>query len=322
MPKRSNKFQQLVFLIKKHTIGNAIVTESKLLIDRITGVEREVDIYIEINHPASDRLINISLECTDSKRKCDIKWVEGMKTKHDGLPTDILFLVSKNGFSKNAQILAQKYGIVLTTLRQVSSDKGIQALNLKSLNLSYFEMSPINVFVKPIDPEGKDAEEIVLQPEDLIFSQDNEEMGKVKEIILFLINLVPLKREIASHGKPSHAGVELCWEDPMWKGVSPICVRKEGLAHHLPVKHFRIKCTLTFSSSPLSFEHGSFGKTKVAWSEPILGEKPVLLVATETEAGEVQFALSFKGSEFPRLDHASGGKLGDIQRISHDVQLP
>jgi len=81
MPKRTNVFQKIVFLVKKHAATGATVTESKLLRDRITGAAREVDICVEsviVGHE-----VVVSLECRDRGRKADVQWVEEMKTKHD-----------------------------------------------------------------------------------------------------------------------------------------------------------------------------------------------------------------------------------------------
>jgi len=43
MPQRSNEFQKLVYLVKQQMAAGAKVTESQMLVDRITGTEREVD---------------------------------------------------------------------------------------------------------------------------------------------------------------------------------------------------------------------------------------------------------------------------------------
>jgi len=43
MPKRSNEFQKLVYLLHEHFAGEARVIESQLLIDRQTDGKVEVD---------------------------------------------------------------------------------------------------------------------------------------------------------------------------------------------------------------------------------------------------------------------------------------
>jgi hypothetical protein len=47
MPKRTNDFQRLIYLVRVNLADGATVTESKMLKDRITGTMREVDICIE-----------------------------------------------------------------------------------------------------------------------------------------------------------------------------------------------------------------------------------------------------------------------------------
>jgi hypothetical protein len=61
MPKRRNEFQKLILLVKQQITENATVTESKMLTDRVTGTEREVDGCIESS--ISGHSILISIEC-------------------------------------------------------------------------------------------------------------------------------------------------------------------------------------------------------------------------------------------------------------------
>ena len=105
MPKRTNEFQKLVFLVKKHAADGATVTESKFLCDNITETKREVDICIESS--LAGHSVTVSIECRDHNRKADVKWVEEMKAKHERLSTNALILVSRSGFSKEekAQII-------------------------------------------------------------------------------------------------------------------------------------------------------------------------------------------------------------------------
>ena len=97
MPKRSNEFQHLVTLIERLLADpDARVTESKELIDRVTGELREVDIVIEWSDGVRD--IVIGVECTATSRPASVEWVERMWGKHSSLPTDKLVLVSRSGF--------------------------------------------------------------------------------------------------------------------------------------------------------------------------------------------------------------------------------
>ena len=85
MPARSNEFQRLTFLVKKLLAGSATVSESKLLVDRRTGTEREVDVCIEST--VGGQPVVVSVECQDHGRSADVSWVEQMKAKHEHLAT-------------------------------------------------------------------------------------------------------------------------------------------------------------------------------------------------------------------------------------------
>jgi hypothetical protein len=117
MPKRSNEFQRLVFLIKKQMAGTATVTESKPLVDRHTGTEREVDICIETMVGGHDLVI--SIECQDRGRTADVSWVEQLKAKHERLPTNALVLVSRSGLTTEALEVAKLSGIEALTFEDL-----------------------------------------------------------------------------------------------------------------------------------------------------------------------------------------------------------
>ena len=101
VPKRSNDFQKLVFLVKKHLAVGAKVTESKMLADLATGADREVDVFIETTVGGHD--VAISIECIDHKRPADVTWIEKMKAKHERLETNVLVLCSRSGCSAEAK---------------------------------------------------------------------------------------------------------------------------------------------------------------------------------------------------------------------------
>ena len=114
MPKRTNNFQQLVYLIHHQLADNAKVTESKSLLDQASNAEREVDIVIETQ--VGDYSILISVECQGRGRVANIEWVEQMIAKHQTLPTNKLILVSQSGFTPAALRKAKALDIEAITL--------------------------------------------------------------------------------------------------------------------------------------------------------------------------------------------------------------
>jgi hypothetical protein len=132
MPKRSTEFQKLVYLARKHSAIDSIVTESKILIDATTGEEREVDVYIE---STVDGLpVNISVECTECERPATVEWVERMKGKHEDLPTDVLFLFSRNGLTEPAIEKAKRFRKRVVTLETLDeSSAGRQLIIVQNI---------------------------------------------------------------------------------------------------------------------------------------------------------------------------------------------
>jgi hypothetical protein len=110
MPKRSNMFQRLVLLIQHELGKEAVVQESVMLIDRVTGESREVDIVISVT--VAGQPITIGVETIDRSRRATVEWVEQMEGKHRHL-TDKLVLVSRLGFTLPARAKALPHGISL-----------------------------------------------------------------------------------------------------------------------------------------------------------------------------------------------------------------
>lgn len=124
MPRRSNHFQRLVAILTACLGGNARVTESALLIDKITGEQREVDVHIESR--AAGYEVRISLEVVSQRRRADTPWIERMHSKHASLPTNKLVLVSRSGFTKAASTKAKFYGIeTLSVEEAIACDWGL-----------------------------------------------------------------------------------------------------------------------------------------------------------------------------------------------------
>lgn len=112
MPARSNEFQRLVRVVEKHFAHRGVtVVESAMLLDRLTGERREVDVFI--SRRGWIRRVATSIECMDRTRPADVTWVEAMWGKHRSLPTTHLMLASRAGFYRPAMVKAAALGITL-----------------------------------------------------------------------------------------------------------------------------------------------------------------------------------------------------------------
>ena len=294
MPKRSNDFQKLVFLVKRHIAKNAEVTESKLLTDRLTRSEREVDICIE--QWIGGHRVTISIECRDHQRKADVKWVDEMKGKHEHLPTNALVLVSRSGFSPNAKKAAESSGIETLVLEEVDSDTVRRLFGkLDSLWSKTFTLSPTKVVVRVQEIDDLPIEDVTAIPDNLIFKLDGTSLDTVKNLIETWLKSPQLVKEMAERGDESYKGFVAKWENPSDKDGNPLCLRKENPPVIRKIKFIRVlgKCEFTVSEFPL--EHGILGNVRVSWGSGDFMEKDALLVASEDEAGEKKLSITTKG---------------------------
>lgn len=117
MPRRSNKFQELIASIERALAPlNATVTESAMLLPVDGGDEREVDVLIELEVGGHD--VRIAIECRDHKRKQGLSWLEELDGKFRYLPVNKIVAVSASGFTKTATKRAAFSKIQLLTLRE------------------------------------------------------------------------------------------------------------------------------------------------------------------------------------------------------------
>ena len=120
MPQRTNDFQKLIRMLTQLLGQGAVVEESKMLTDLVSGEPREVDIYAEGS--LAGHTVNIGIECRDHQRKQSVGWVEEMRTKHERLPTNLVILVSSSGFTDSAIAKANSYGIKTIAPTRADSD--------------------------------------------------------------------------------------------------------------------------------------------------------------------------------------------------------
>ena len=171
MPRRRNLFQDVVAIIHRHMAGEAVVEESAMLLNRLTGDSREVDVVIRsevAGHP-----VIVAVEATSGKRRADVEWVERMVGKHRNLPTDRLVLVSESGFSSKAGELAEREGAIALSPEDLEGENPSSRIvgRLKSLWPKMLALTPeqFRVFVER--PDGG-ATEFRAEPDHLLFLED------------------------------------------------------------------------------------------------------------------------------------------------------
>lgn len=285
MPKRSNKFQKLIYAIHKQLSAEAIVTESKLLVDRVTKVKREVDVVIEIT--TGDLQITIGIEVVAHNRPKGLEWLNKMWGKHKNLPTDKLVLVSKTGFTRTAIDEGEMLGIELMTLDEaIVADWTLIVNKLKEIFLARCYFTPTECRAV-LEEKYQQPDDPVVDPDLILYNSQDQPQGTLLEIIEQVLKQPSILENIYNR------------EDRM--NVSSFQIRSqvpEGSylldSANTPrkVEALKVKGSCKFLIDPVSLEHHTYGKSQIAFGEASISEGEVLLSVVERDDGKMTFELT------------------------------
>jgi hypothetical protein len=119
MPARTNQFQKLIFEIERQLAPlGAVVKESAMLPERLTGELREVDILVSIDE--GHHRVQIGIECQDRSRPATKQWVEAIAKKHEDLGINKTVLISSSGFYSAARRRAESLFIGVLDIKGIN----------------------------------------------------------------------------------------------------------------------------------------------------------------------------------------------------------
>lgn len=95
------------------------VIPNAFVLERISSVPRQVDVYLEI--PTGPRTLRIGVEVRDEAAPADLPEIEQLITKLKKLDLDYGCIVSRAGFTGTATEEAKRHGIELRTVAQVEN---------------------------------------------------------------------------------------------------------------------------------------------------------------------------------------------------------
>ncbi len=265
MPKRTNDFQKIVFMIQKILGDNAVVEESALLKDRETNCDVEVDILIQ--GKVGNTNINIGVECVERSRPSDIEWMRSMLKKHEDLPIDKSVLVSKAGFTHQAKLKAKIAGAETLTFEEAESYEWIEELKKDNkLKIAAFQLTLLSGSVN-YEQHKEQSSISTINPESLIFNDTNPDGIKLmtygtavvrrRDVFLECSKLwtkIPKEKkgnsfEFDLNLKPdTHTEIEL-----------------NGIRSHVKSLNFKVKGEVT-DEEPLEFETVKFNENVVGYS--------------------------------------------------------
>lgn len=123
MSRKGRELELLIYKLEEIVLPkNAKIKSPDFLPHALTGKRREVDVSIKYNVGTSQILIII--ECRDRKTSNeDVTWIEQLKTKCEGLNANKVIAVSSKGFSNEAILLANIYGIETRVISEITGEE-------------------------------------------------------------------------------------------------------------------------------------------------------------------------------------------------------
>lgn len=116
------EFELLVAQIENHLAPkDAEVKSPDRIRDKVTGQMREVD--ASIRYKIGSASILITIECRNRSRVQGDMWIEQIASKREKIGANKTIAVSSEGFSKPATISADKYGIELRRIEEITDDE-------------------------------------------------------------------------------------------------------------------------------------------------------------------------------------------------------
>lgn len=294
MPKRSNDFQRLIYLVRVNLADGAKVTESKMMRDRLTKRFREVDVVIEgvVGHQP----VVVAIECRDHKRVADVTWIDMMKTKHDRLNTHALLLASRMGFTPEAKDVAAKYGIELFSLEDIeTADIPAMLGSGGSLWLKSVSVTAEKVTARVAQVGNLAVETVATGPDNFLYLQDETELCLLRELVDWLLKSPRARDYLLVEAKEEHVWFEFVWEPPSDHEGRSLYMKKIAPEAFRPIECLRVVGPCKVEIGRFGMRHGKIGGVTVAWGKSTLAGRDALAVATVTPGGETKLSFNFSG---------------------------
>ena len=295
MPKRSNDFQRLVYLVQLNLSEGAKVTESKMMRDRLTKRFREVDVVIE--GKVGSQPVVVSVECRDHQRVADVTWVDTMKSKHDRLATNALLLASRKGFTPEARDVARSYGIEVFALEDVEAADIPAMLGQKgSLWLKSVTVTTGKVSVRVAQVGELPTETVATNPDNLIHLEDGSVLCQIKALVDRLVKVPRARDYLLAEGKEEHKWFELVWEPPRDHEGRLLYMKKLEPKVLRAIESIRIVGPCKVEIGQFGMRHGKIGDVRVAWGKAVISGRNAMAVATLTPSGDTKLSINFSGA--------------------------
>lgn len=266
MPRRSNSFQRLVFLIQHQLAAGARVTESKFLPDKRSGRSVEVDVVVE--GTLGGVALVIGVECTSGNRKATVEWVDQMLGKHNDLPLDKTVLVSRSGFTAEAKAKAEAHGVEALHLEEAEArDWSTWLVDVRNLRYATFTLQPEKiegtlVGAKPESTAGLLVPDATIQEPGKVSTHSLNEyvMGMLGEgRLIRQLSEVWLKRNVSERKEP--LSFQIAWACPPGTTITT------PLSDTFQLQRIQVKVRATAQDAPFAASVSKFRERNVVHAE-------------------------------------------------------
>jgi hypothetical protein len=298
MPKRSNAFQQAILLVKKELAGtSAIVQESAMLPNAVTGEEREVDVLIEKKIAGTP--LRIAVECTDLKRKADASWVEKMFAKHIDLPTNALVLASRNGFTASAEKTAIARGIGLVNIEAPNKSLAYTVVGkLKEVFVKRVASSIERVEVTVFNEQKGENEKFKAFPDTEVVRADESVYGQMLDLVNKIRTMEQASNAILQNVQPEHKYFQIVLPGPISDTNlgAVLCVRSINPPIIRPILNLSLIGSLKAIVYPISLDSAIVDHRAIAWGEVTIEGKRGTILLDESESN-IRFKSTFSAMD-------------------------
>lgn len=294
MPKRSNDFQKLIYLVRTNLADGATVTESKMMRDRLTKRFREVDVVIE--GKVGSHAVVVCIECRDHRRVADVAWVEQMKAKHERLATNALLLASRSGFTSEAARVAGCFGIEVFSMDDVEPESVSAMLERDStVWLKSVSVTPARVLAEVAVCGHLPAELIRLLPETTIFVEDRATSWDLQALVERLLQTPKTTDQLVANAHEGHRSFSAVWSKPVDSNGRPLCIEKIEPRVMRSIESLRIEGPCTVEIGRFGMRRSRLGNLEIEWTKARFSGQDVLAVVNKSSEGSDRLAVDFSG---------------------------
>lgn len=308
MPKRTNTFQQVVAILHQHLAGGAEVEESAMLVDRVTGDEKEVDVVIRSTVAGQEMVLGVEA----TKQKASRPWVEFMIEKHRNLATNRLVLVAERGASRPAYRYAASAGAVLFVPEHLTGgDPVYKVVNrLERVWPRGVALTPKHTWIT-VRRDGAVKRIAGDAPPDLeVFLTDGRSAGTPFQVFEAafdvdfprMAEMIRLTDITDDRDEYFHGGLvepDSRWTHPRESERLPLCLKWAETGELHPIARMEFSGRAVVEVGEVRLSHWRFQDTAVAYGEGRVGGRDALLVVTENDGGDSAITMTLGAAQHP-----------------------